>query len=209
MALVDGQREYNLINQCDYHIPNMRFTAVYCFKKAMILIHGVHLRFGDLNLPPFPVPDTSNLPIYADNVIPSMLVHLGALDLSSSSLGLSSIFPDAGQAASLDALLAEAPTPAGVAKSEAAGSKAAKPSVRDGPIISQEQAFALRAAAIDVCEYLVAAAKKLDKTKVSAELAWLRDITLPEIDAWLWAVAKDRPDYRALDRFALRDTVFF
>jgi hypothetical protein len=177
----------------------------------MILVHGIHLRFGHMSPQPFPVPNTASLPIYADNVIPSMLIHLGALDLSSASLQLSDAFPNAGSAASLDALLAEAPTKEGVDKAKEASAKAAKPSVREGPVLTQEQAFALRAGAIDVCEYLVQMAKRLyeHETKAAEELAWLGNITLPELDAWLWAVAKDRPDYRALDRFALYDTVFF
>ena len=39
--------------------------------------------------------------------------------------------------------------------------------------------------------------------------AWLKDLTLPDLNIWLWAVAKDRPDYRALPRFVLRNTPFF
>jgi hypothetical protein len=175
----------------------------------MILVHGAHLRFGQLDPPPFPVPDTSNLPIYADNVIPSMLVHLGALDLSQAKLSLSSAFPNAGHESTLATLLAKAPKPEAVGNVEVTGSSAAKRNVEDGPVLSEEQAFALRAAAIDVCEYMVNLAKNMDGAKISQDNAWLRNITLPEIDAWLWAVAKDRPDYRALDRFVLRDTVFF
>lgn len=176
----------------------------------MILVHGAHLRFGHLDPPPFPVPDTSNLPIYADNVIPSMLVHLGALDLSQAKLSLSTAFPNAGHESTLSTLLAMAPPKAeAVGRVEGTGTSAAKRTVEDGPVLSEEQAFALRAAAIDVCEYMVKMAKKMDNAKISQDIAWLRNITLPEIDAWLWAVAKDRPDYRALDRFVLRDTVFF
>ena len=67
----------------------------------------------------------------------------------------------------------------------------------------------LRAAAIDACELLVAHGKTLPEAQGDGALAWLRELTPPELDAWLWAVAKDRPDYRKLERFALRNTAFF
>jgi hypothetical protein len=182
---------------------------VYCFKKALLVLHGIHLRFASRDPSVFPVPNTSTLPIFSDNVIPSMCVHLGVLDLTKASLGLSSAFPDAGKAATLDALLSEHVTAENVDKAKAAGSHNTKPPVKDGPILTQEQAFALRVSAIDVCEHLIRVAQNLDESKVPSELSWLRDITLPELDAWLWAVAKSRPDYRALDRFVLRNTTFF
>ena len=77
-----------------------------------------------------------------------------------------------------------------------------------GPLLTVEQAYVLRAAAIDACELIVARARTLD---VGGEvgLEWVREITLPELDAWIWAVAKDRPDYRKLERFALRNTAYF
>jgi hypothetical protein len=181
----------------------------YCFKKALLVLHGVYLRFGHLETPPFPVPDTSTLPIFSDNVIPSLCCHLGILDLSSAAIGLSAVFPGAGAPSSVKALLEEHATAQGVKEAEAAGSRVAKPPVQDGPVLSQEQAFALRASAIDVCEELVHISRNLDDAKVPQQLSWLRTITPPEVDAWLWAVAKARPDYRALDRFVLRDTTFF
>ena len=78
----------------------------------------------------------------------------------------------------------------------------------EGPLLTVEQAYVLRAAAIDACELIVARARTLD---VGGEvgLEWVREITLPELDAWIWAVAKDRPDYRKLERFALRNTAYF
>ncbi len=34
-------------------------------------------------------------------------------------------------------------------------------------------------------------------------------ITLSDLDAWVWQIAKDRDDYRQLERFAEKGTIFF
>ncbi|GJE95926.1 hypothetical protein PsYK624_121180 [Phanerochaete sordida] len=190
MALVDGQ-------------------PVYCFKKAMLTLHAIALRYKDSPSAAVPVPRTDNLPIFSDNVIPSMLVHLGVIDLSTStpSMGLREIFPSAGNQEALALLLGAAPTPAEATK----GAKKQPP--KEGPVLTTEQAFALRAAAVDACELIVQYAHGLSdeelRTENGQELGWMRAITLPELDAWIWAVAKDRADYRGLERFALRNTTYF
>jgi len=76
---------------------------------------------------------------------------------------------------------------------------------KEGPVLKEEDAYILRACAIDACELIVEKAHKA--TEEGSE--WLRKITLPELDAWIWAGAKDRKDYRDLERFVLRDTVYF
>lgn len=73
----------------------------------------------------------------------------------------------------------------------------------EGPILTTDQACVLRAAAVDACEMIVEKAHELN------EPCWLKDIELPKLDMWLWSIAKDRADYRRLERFVLRDTVFF
>ena len=83
-------------------------VAVYCFKKALLTIHAVTHKYQNVTPPPFPLPRTSHLPVFSDNVIPSLLVHLGVLDLSSAdpALNLPSLFPAARDPATLAALLA-------------------------------------------------------------------------------------------------------
>ena len=77
-------------------------------------------------------------------------------------------------------------------------------------MLTAEQAYILRAAAIDACELIVEYAHSMDAAELEDRgLEWLREITLPDLDTWLWAVAKDRPDYRKLERFVLRNTLFF
>jgi len=175
MAVVDGQR-------------------IFCFKKALFLIHAISVRFGSADPAPFPVPSTSHLPVFSDNVLPSLLVHFGVIDISRSP-NLSTLFQGAGAPQQLAPLLATAKPSTSDAKT--------LPS--DGPVLSTNQAYALRAAAIDACELITEVAHKLDEPS----LEWLKEIQLPSLDLWIWAVGKDRSDYRQLKRFVLRDTAFF
>ncbi|KAI8975897.1 hypothetical protein BD414DRAFT_497252 [Trametes punicea] len=178
---------------------------VYCFKKALLTLHSIALRFEG-SQSPVPVPRTSHLPIFADNVVPSLLIHLGVIDLSNAdpSLGLPALFPDAQSPGRIQALLAAAAEPV-----DPATAKKDKEVPKEGPLLSVEQAFVLRAAAIDACELIVETARTLGADEAGEGLQWLTELTLPELDAWIWAVAKDRPDYRKLERFALRNTPYF
>ena len=179
-------------------------TAIYCFKKALFLIHAICIRFGSLSPPPFPIPDSTHLPIFSDNVLPSLLVHFRVIDLSSSSL--SNLFHSSVSKSEeiFDALL-KLPPPS--SNSEHGKNQ----SYESGPVVTTDQSYILRASAIDACELIVEAARSLDVNSLgeSENLRWINEITLPELDMWIWAVAKDRPDYRALPRFASKDTVFF
>lgn len=124
------------------------------------------------------------------------------LTTADAALGLPQLFPDAQNPERLEALLAAAqPEETVVAK--------VKSVPKEGPLLTVEQAYVLRAAAIDACELIVQYAKTLDVSGEAEDLSWMKGITLPELDAWIWAVAKDRPDYRKLERFALRNTAYF
>ena len=185
-------------------------TAVYCFKKALFLIHGMTLRFGSSSPPPFPLPDTTKVPVFTDNVLPSLLIHLGVLDLSGAkNVALRSIFPDAANDTNVNTLLAVPKDTLAIGTAVAPGTKLKTAPLKEGPVLSPDQAYILRAAAVDACEKIVEYAHQLDETSLSDDQRWIKDITLPELDVWLWAVAKDRSDYRDLERFVLCNTVFF
>jgi len=174
---------------------------IYCFKKALFLIHAITVRFGSSAASPFPIPDTSQVPIFTDNVLPSLLVHLGVIDLSSASHELEFRFSNSSSPDSLSSLLAEASPSADAGKD-------LNTIPPEGPILTVEQSYILRAAAIDACEQIINVARS-PNTEFPENLEWIKDITLPLLDIWLWSVAKDRRDYRQLERFALKDTVFF
>jgi hypothetical protein len=181
------------------HVIEVHFIAIYCFKKALFLIHAVRIRFGAISPPPFPIPSTTSSPVFADNVLPSMLIHLGVIDLSGSP-SLSSLFPGAGSDHKLKTLL------------EVPDSKAVNPTVlKEGPVLTTDQAYILRAAAIDACQLIAESAHKVDGSWMPNDqsLDWIKGISVPELDMWIWGVAKDRKDYRELERFVLRETVFF
>ncbi|KAL6308188.1 hypothetical protein BKA93DRAFT_603527 [Sparassis latifolia] len=192
-------------------IPAFRDMAVvngqpvYCFKKALLAIHAIALRFGSAeSLSEIPIPRTSELPVFVDNVIPSILVHLGIINLEDStpSLGLRDLFPRGQDDSTIRALLSEVPA------APPADTRTTKDQEvpKEGPVLTSVQAFALRAAAIDAGQAIIATARDLNANE---ESYILKQITLPELDAWLWSAAKDRPDWRNLERFVLRDTVYF
>lgn len=171
--------------------------------------------------------------MFADNVLPSILIHLGIVDLSTAAPALASLFQAAGgsRGGGDDAVAAAATDPVAAdhdpAKNTpalllAAAPESAAPPARigkgkavpvEGPTPTPAQAYVLRAAAIEACERIVARARAMGDAAASGQQQrappWLKDVTLPDIDIWLWAVAKDRADYRALPRFALRNTPFF
>ena len=177
---------------------------MYCFKKAMFLICAIEIRFASRRSE-IPVPKTTSLPVFSDNVLPSMLIHLGVLDVSSNPQ-LSNLFPD--HSSDLPKLLAKAEESKVVAKMP-------KEPPADGPSLTEKQAYTLRAAAVDACEMIVEVAHELDVSALEAAgvqhsvLEWMKGMTLQDLDLWLWSVAKDRSDYRGLERFALKNTVMF
>jgi hypothetical protein len=167
----------------------------------LFLIHGIYQRFSsrtEAKDTSIPVPDTSSLPVFSDNVLPSILVHLGIIDLShSTSPSLTRQFRPA------DNLTALLQLPSTVSPDEIKRWKLQPP--KDGPVLTETDAYILRASAIDACEQIVEEAHKA----VGEDCDWLRRLTLTELDGWLWSGAKDRLDYRKLERFVLRDTAYF
>jgi len=134
-----------------------------------------------------------------------MLIHLGVLDLSAAPPALSTLFPAAGSEESLSLLLA-LPGNTAAGKPHAGAQTVPK----EGPLLTTEQAYILRASAVDACELIVEYAHAMEVAELTPQrLEWIKGMTLPDVDCWLWAVAKDRPDYRQLERFSLRNTVFF
>ncbi|BGO95574.1 hypothetical protein NBRC10512_007831 [Rhodotorula toruloides] len=69
----------------DVHLVDSQ--PVFILKKALWLVTVISLAFRtrELSDVPFKVPDISSFPVFADNVLPTLLVHHGILDLSASS----------------------------------------------------------------------------------------------------------------------------
>lgn len=153
-----------------------------------------------------PLPDTSAIPVFSDNVLPSMLIHLGALDVSES------VYSTHRAAfAELDVHENLAYIPPDLQGANAAQGSGGSPKVlvvEEGPVLNEEEAYALRAAAVDVCELLAETAKKLVLENHLEVNNWMKNLTLPELDGWLWAVAK-KGRLRSLTRFAQTGTVMY
>lgn len=185
------------------------YTAVYIFKKALFLLHALVLRFtsADPNtIPIIPLPDTNGIPVFSDNVLPSMLIHLGALDVSESAY---QAHRTAFAELDVQGNLTYIPTDLqGGTAGQGSGGSPELPSVEEGPVLNEEEAYALRAAAVDVCELLAETAKKLILGDHLEANNWVKKLTLPELDGWLWAVAK-KGRLRSLTRFAQPGTVMY
>lgn len=194
-------------------IPAFRDMAMvngqptYVFKKALFLLHGITQRFGRDKAAgtAIPYPSTSHLPVFSDNVIPSMLVHLRILDLSTAtSPSLRDAFKSSLALSDIDSLLSLSPdkefTPE---ERKLIKDRARTHAPKQGPVLASEDAFVLRAAAIDACEDIIRIAATENDLPEN-----IKQMVLPELDAWLWAGAKDRSDYRELVRFVERNTVF-
>jgi len=113
---------------------------------------------------------------------------------------LSKLFPEAKLAAKLEELLVPAPQTA---------AEHVQNIPREGAHVTADQSYILRAAAIDACELIIDTAQTLGATLLDRNPMWLSKLTLPDLDMWLWSAAKDRADYRALERFVDQNTIFF
>lgn len=165
------------------------------------MVHAISIRFGSLSPAPFPVPSTSHIPVFSDNVLPSLLIHLGVIDTTSAPL-VSGLFPHSGSDQQLKQLLGEVPS----ATNEPDKVKIIP---KEGPVVDTNQSYILRAAAIDACEVIIEVAQSFEFKEEDQNLDWISKITLPDLDMWIWAVAKDRVDYRALERFIDQNTIYF
>ena len=126
-------------------------------------------------------------------------MHLGVVDLSSAPT-VSKLFPVSEE--QISTLLNATP---------ASTANRTKTVPVEGPRVTPDQSYILRAAAIDACQLIVETAHSLDAEALGGdgELKWITEITLPDLDMWIWSVAKDRQDYRALQRFVDQNTIYF
>jgi len=155
------------------------------------MLNALAIRFGNDSPPKIPLVDTTQLPVFSDNVIPSMLVHFGILEIGSANLpNLREAF---GAPEVTENLNYVPPTgerkKASIVESEMA----------QGPELSMEEAYVMRAAALDACEMIVQEAKGISTKPDQAAL--MSSVDLPGIDGWLWSVAKEGRMRSKLSRF--------
>ncbi|KAI8330066.1 hypothetical protein BC941DRAFT_506432 [Chlamydoabsidia padenii] len=73
----------NLVTHLVRALPGLQdmTNTVYLFKKAQIMVYHLWLLLHDQDPEHFGFNDMDQLTIFADNVIPTMLIHLGVLDI--------------------------------------------------------------------------------------------------------------------------------
>lgn len=158
---------------------------VVLLKKAFWLVTILEARFrprqGD-PAPPLTPPSTAGFPVFADNVLPSMLLHHGILSLSrATDPDLRAL--DLSDEGTLD-LRSEAAT-----KLRAAAVHAC------ARIVGRAQELARQV------EGAGAGAQEVER-------GWLAGWTEPKLDAWMWNEAK-REGSRDVGRVAERGTVYY
>ena len=174
---------------------------MYIFKKALFLLHAVHLRFGTLlgGDAGVSIPDTSGLPVFADNVLPSILVHLGIINLATGRREhLTKTF--LAQSSTAEALLSP--------ESEIQGQQGPTSDLIEGPTLFAQDAYIIRAAAVTACETILRLAR--DITVAEGQYGdEVRNMSETQLDGWLWSISKKNAVFRALPRFVQTSTPFF
>ncbi|KAL9933701.1 hypothetical protein V8E36_007359 [Tilletia maclaganii] len=163
--------------------------SVYLFKKAFFLLYALRARLPKISSD-LQVPDPSSLPMFVDNVIPTMIVHFKILQFG----------PSAPPALRQWAAEAQSDGPAAEATSTGQGP-------REGPVLSKEDAYRVRAAALDAGAAIVARIPALVTSEPG--LAWLSKVSEVDIDGYLWTVAKDDAALRKIPRLVEKGTVMY
>lgn len=149
---------------------------IYIFKKAFFLIFAIYQRLllrrsapdttvADGSTTPLPrMPEPTTLPMFVDNVLPTMCLHLGLIDATESTV---------------PALKAWALADAAY-KGAQMGAVEGK-SVKEGPRLTAEEAYVVRAAALDAGR--VARERAAEVLCEREGLGWLRGMTEADFGA--------------------------
>lgn len=158
---------------------------VWLCKKIFFLLYSLASKFSSRQDFPLHLPSPRLLPMFVDNVIPTMLHQLGILDLSSCTREALRVWQRY--------------------NTEAGG--ATGKSVVPGPELSEYDGYALRAAALDAGAQVVQRARAL--ASEGTAYSWMASMTEAELDGFLWSGAKDDPALRRVPRMVQRDTIMF
>ncbi|PWY98090.1 hypothetical protein BCV70DRAFT_202265 [Testicularia cyperi] len=222
---------------------------IYIYKRAFFLLHSLVLLLkqkSDSTTQLIALPDTTaTLPMFVDNVLPTMAVHFGFFCLSgldSQSQSQSQLQLGGGLKEPLKGIVdwirssSTSPTKftieetmdredqaAVTVKEAGAGAGAgsdggiAPKLPKEGPTLSPDQAYLVRAATLDLASFVVARAHHLatlsnTNTNTNTDtknVEWLAEVNQVDLDGYLWAVAKDDPELRKVPRFVQKRTIMF
>lgn len=159
-------------------------SNVYIYKRALLLLSWLRAAFhSSANAPPIPSPHV--LPAFVDNVIPSLLVFWGILRLDNAKDAVFRKWAESGRR---------------VVERENGVEKAV---IVPGPTLDREQAYVIRAAALDACKVIKDRAIQL--AAEGASCAPLADIHEALIDGFIWTQAKV-PSLRNVPRMVEKKT---
>ncbi|KDN37653.1 hypothetical protein K437DRAFT_259708 [Tilletiaria anomala UBC 951] len=168
----------------DMHLVDGK-QPVYLFKKAFFFVYSIHARFAGNSSFPVRLPSVNDLPMFVDNVIPTMIKHFGMIDISESS----------------SAALQQWANPSTKPTSSANG-------VEEGPELSHDEAYRVRAAALDAGVAITARAKELAQAEPE-RYGWMSTMVEVDVDGYLWAVAKDDQALRKVPRLVEKQTIMY
>lgn len=161
---------------------------VYLLKKALFLVHAMQelVTKADRSMLPAPLSSLAHrwsnhqgqaLPMFVDNVIPTMLTYFGILKFQNNSGALASWTPQP-----------QAPVGGDDRRGEPV----------EGPHLEHLDACYVRAAAL-------AAGAQIIEYASSQGMEWMHSMTEEQLDAYLWTNAK-RPEYRRIPRLVEKRT---
>lgn len=146
---------------------------VYIFKKVFFLIFGIYQRLslrpeGSTAVPR--LPDPAVLPMFVDNVLPTMCLYLGFIDATESTVP--ALREWARQSAEFKLMLQEKGVE-GVPKEK---------KVTEGPRLTCEEAYVVRAAALDVGRVAMERVAELSERQ---GLQWLKGMSEADLgESW-------------------------
>jgi hypothetical protein len=137
---------------------------IYIFKKAFFCIFAIYQRLqlraaSDPSTPLPRLPNPEVLPMFVDNVLPTMCLHLSLIDATESTV---------------PALKSWAVADAAYKNAQQGAEASTGKSVKEGPRLSAEEAYIVRAAALDVGR--VARERAVELSSKDG-LGWLREMT--------------------------------
>lgn len=159
-------------------------SIIYIHKRALLLLSWLRAAFhSSAKAPPIPSPHV--LPAFVDNVIPSLLVFWGVLKLDNAKDAVFRKWAESGRR---------------VIEKESEEDKAV---IVPGPTLNREQAYIIRAAALDACKAIKDRTVQLAADNESC--APLNNIHEALIDGFIWTQAKV-PSLRNVPRMVEKKT---
>ncbi|CAO1636125.1 unnamed protein product [Parajaminaea phylloscopi] len=184
------------------HIPAFNDAhpslPAFLYKKVFFLLFSLHQRLSVGDAPrDIEVPTSGRLtpllPMFVDNVLPTMVVHLGILDL---------------RGCTYDALQSWQRQTDHRSRGPSPPLAQTALTVAEGPRLTREEAYVIRGATLNAGEEIVQRAHVLARDDPD-RWGWLATLDEAGLDGYLWSLAKADATLRNVPRLAERGTVMY